>query len=132
MLHNGNNVRTYTQKGTFTLLRSVSWKYFGDFQYPEKGTSLHDEVSPGNILEISYTRKREPHFVMKCYHSRKYFGVGKHQDILRFTIKNRTMLLENRPGFWSRANICHLNVEIHTFKLDKTTSNIVAPPPFHK
>ena len=46
MLHNGNNVRTYTQKGTFTSLRSVSWKYFGDFQYPEKGTSLRYEVLP--------------------------------------------------------------------------------------
>ena len=27
-------------------LRSVSWKYFGDFQYPEKGTSLRYEVLP--------------------------------------------------------------------------------------
>ena len=34
------------KKGTFTSLRSVSWKCFGDFQYPEKGTSLRYEVLP--------------------------------------------------------------------------------------
>ena len=56
------------------LSRSVSWKYFGDFLYPEKGNHhLCQEVSPGNISEISYTRKKGTITLSRSV-SWKYFG----------------------------------------------------------
>ena len=78
MLHNGNNVRTYTQKGTFTSLRSVSWKYFGDVQYPEKGTSLRYEVLPLQELFRSVLTVGN----LKIHHKEQNNAFGKPARVL--------------------------------------------------
>ena len=100
MVHNGNNVRIYTRignlhfvekclleifrrfpipgKGNLTSWWSVSWKYFGDFLYPEKGTSLRYEVLPlqeifRSVLTAGY---------LKIHHNEQNNAFGKPARVL--------------------------------------------------